>query len=126
MNNGDCVEVASVSDTEIGVRDSKDPRGAILKFTPAEWDMFIDSVRNGEFDRRYLTSIYAGYSKGPLHTDDLIFTITAGFTLLRGVTRARQVRVSAEKLEEERHVRREAAVPDTGDPVRVQWPSAWP
>ena len=36
----------------IRVRDSKNPRGAVLNFTPGEWDAFIGGVRNGEFDRK--------------------------------------------------------------------------
>ena len=47
--NGDCVEVASLPDARIGVRDSKDPDGPVLRFTPAEWTAFIGGVRNGEF-----------------------------------------------------------------------------
>ena len=32
------------------VRDSKNPRGPVLMFTPEEWDAFFGGVRNGEFD----------------------------------------------------------------------------
>lgn len=49
--NGNCVEVAGLTDDRIRVRDSKHPRGAVLTFTPAEWDAFIGGVHNGEFDR---------------------------------------------------------------------------
>lgn len=49
--NGDCVEVSGLTADTIRVRDSKHPRGAVLNFTPAEWDAFIGGVRNGEFDR---------------------------------------------------------------------------
>lgn len=48
---GNCVEVAGLSANRIRIRDSKHPRGAVLNFTPAEWDAFIGGVRNGEFDR---------------------------------------------------------------------------
>jgi len=48
--NGNCVEVASLPDQEVGVRDSKDTEGPILRFTPDEWHAFIGGVRNGEFD----------------------------------------------------------------------------
>jgi uncharacterized protein DUF397 len=47
--NGDCVEVASLPDDRIGVRDSKDTEGPILGFTPAEWIAFVSEVRNGKF-----------------------------------------------------------------------------
>lgn len=50
--NGNCVEVAGLADDAILVRDSKNPRGGILNFTPAEWDAFVGGVRNGEFDRK--------------------------------------------------------------------------
>jgi uncharacterized protein DUF397 len=49
--NGNCVEVASLPDDEVGVRDSKNTEGPVLRFTPAEWHAFIGGVRNGEFDR---------------------------------------------------------------------------
>jgi hypothetical protein len=47
---GNCVEVAFV-DGVIAVRDSKDRGGAVLTFTPAEWDAFIGGVEDGEFRR---------------------------------------------------------------------------
>jgi hypothetical protein len=49
--NGNCVEVAGLTGEVISVRNSRDPRGAILSFTPAEWGAFVGGVRNGEFDR---------------------------------------------------------------------------
>lgn len=49
--NGDCVEVANLPDGDIGVRDSKNSEGAILRFTPGEWHAFLGGVRNGEFDK---------------------------------------------------------------------------
>lgn len=48
--NGDCVEVASLADGQIGVRDSKETAGPVLRFTPAEWRAFVGGARNGEFD----------------------------------------------------------------------------
>jgi hypothetical protein len=48
--NGNCVEVAGLPDGEIGVRNSRDPDGAVLRFTPDEWQAFLGGVRNGEFD----------------------------------------------------------------------------
>jgi hypothetical protein len=50
FSNGNCVEVASMPGGGIGVRDSKDTEGPILRFTPDEWIAFIGGVRNGEFD----------------------------------------------------------------------------
>jgi hypothetical protein len=51
-HNGNCVEVAGLGGGAISVRNSRDPRGAVLTFTPAEWDAFIGGVRLGEFDRK--------------------------------------------------------------------------
>ena len=48
--NGNCVEVASLPDGEIGVRNSRDSTGPVLRFTSDEWHAFIGGVRNGEFD----------------------------------------------------------------------------
>lgn len=48
--NGNCVEVVQLDDG-VAVRDSKNPTGPALLFTPAEWDAFIGGVKDGEFDR---------------------------------------------------------------------------
>ncbi len=50
FSNGNCVEVASLPDDEIGVRNSRDAAGPVLRFTPDEWHAFLGGVRNGEFD----------------------------------------------------------------------------
>ena len=50
LSNGNCVEVANLAGGTVGVRDSKDVKGPVLRFTPAEWDAFLGGVRNGEFD----------------------------------------------------------------------------
>ncbi|MFQ6394985.1 DUF397 domain-containing protein [Nocardia sp. KC 131] len=47
-----CVEVAHLEGGMIGVRDSKNPSGPALVFTPGEWDAFTAGVNEGEFDRR--------------------------------------------------------------------------
>lgn len=44
-----CVEVA-FEQARILVRDSKDPAGPVLHFSPKEWDVFLLGVGNGEFD----------------------------------------------------------------------------
>jgi hypothetical protein len=44
-----CVEVAFV-DGSIVVRNSRDPDGPRLVFTPNEWDAFVDGAKDGEFD----------------------------------------------------------------------------
>ncbi|SDG05592.1 protein of unknown function [Sinosporangium album] len=57
-NGQNCVEVAVVKggtgpkagDVVFMVRDSKDPDGPQLQFTPAEWEAFLGGVKDGEFD----------------------------------------------------------------------------
>ncbi len=49
--NGNCVEVASLPGGEIGVRNSRDSGGPVLRFTSDEWHAFLGGVRKGEFDR---------------------------------------------------------------------------
>jgi hypothetical protein len=61
-NGGDCVEVGVMgggvsprSRSEYGeklvaVRDSKDPEGPRLCFTPADWDAFRRGMQSGAFD----------------------------------------------------------------------------
>jgi Domain of unknown function (DUF397) len=51
FSNGNCVEVASLPEGGVGVRNSRDPEGSVLRFTPDEWHAFLGGVRNGEFDR---------------------------------------------------------------------------
>jgi hypothetical protein len=48
-NNGACVEAASVVG-KIALRDSKDPYGPILLYTPTEFNAFLDGAKKGEFD----------------------------------------------------------------------------
>lgn len=47
----DCVEIAHLDGGHVGVRDSKNPSGPALVFTPSEWDAFLSGATNGEFDR---------------------------------------------------------------------------
>ena len=49
-NGGNCVEVASNLPGAVAVRDSKDPHGPALIFTPDEWEAFTAGVRRGGFD----------------------------------------------------------------------------
>jgi hypothetical protein len=49
-SSGNCVEVADNLPGVIAVRDSKDPSGPALIFTPAEWNAFIGGAKDGEFD----------------------------------------------------------------------------
>ncbi|MBB4919014.1 DUF397 domain-containing protein [Streptosporangium saharense] len=49
-DNGQCVEVATNLPGVVAVRDSKDPSGPALAFTPAQWRSFIGRVNTGAFD----------------------------------------------------------------------------
>lgn len=46
----ECVEVARLADGARAIRDSKNPTGPTLRFTPAEWIAFTASLRDGHFD----------------------------------------------------------------------------
>ena len=45
--SGACVEAAAWSGTRVDVRDSKNPQGALLRFTPVQWNAFVAGVRSG-------------------------------------------------------------------------------
>ncbi|MEV7969265.1 DUF397 domain-containing protein [Sphaerisporangium sp. NPDC088356] len=49
-NGGQCVEVAMNLPKMVAVRDSKQPDGPELLFTPGEWLAFIDGAKAGVFD----------------------------------------------------------------------------
>jgi len=49
-NGGGCVEVARIPAVVVAVRDSKDPDGPKLAFSPAGWQAFIRRVQAGGFD----------------------------------------------------------------------------
>ncbi|MFF3072067.1 DUF397 domain-containing protein [Kitasatospora sp. NPDC057936] len=47
--NDDCVEVADGISNVIPVRDSKDPHGPALGFSPEAWRAFITGIQAGDF-----------------------------------------------------------------------------
>jgi hypothetical protein len=47
-NGGACVEVAPLPGG-VAVRDSKNPAGPILSFTPDEWRAFISDMKTSRF-----------------------------------------------------------------------------
>lgn len=49
-NGGACVEVAGNLPGIVAVRDSKDPAGPVLGFSPQAWAAFTGGVKAGEFD----------------------------------------------------------------------------
>jgi hypothetical protein len=50
FSNSNCVEVAALPGGGVAVRSSKNPAGAVLRFTPGEWDAFVGGAKAGEFD----------------------------------------------------------------------------
>jgi hypothetical protein len=48
-NGGNCVEVAGNLAGLVAVRDSKDPAGPALVFTPDNWQAFTTAIKSGEF-----------------------------------------------------------------------------
>jgi hypothetical protein len=47
---GDCVEVARLASGDVAVRNSRDPHGPALVYTPAEIAAFLVGAKAGEFD----------------------------------------------------------------------------
>lgn len=50
-NGGDCVEVARNLRGAVAVRDSKNPEGPKLVFSPADWQNFTAGIKAGRHDR---------------------------------------------------------------------------
>ncbi|MER8073706.1 DUF397 domain-containing protein [Streptomyces sp. NPDC094034] len=48
---GNCVEVAALSEGVVAVRNSRYPDGPALLFTPGEIEAFVDGAKACEFDR---------------------------------------------------------------------------
>ncbi|MER6175561.1 DUF397 domain-containing protein [Streptosporangium sp. NPDC001681] len=49
-NTDDCIEVANLPGGSRAVRDSKNPNGPTLNFTPGAWRTFITSIKNNKLD----------------------------------------------------------------------------
>jgi hypothetical protein len=43
---GDCVETATLGNADVGVRDSKQPNGAVLRFSPAAMAAYLRAVKH--------------------------------------------------------------------------------
>lgn len=52
--NASCVEVATnlADHGTVGLRDSKDPHGAVLAFSPQTWNTFVQDAVTGRFHGR--------------------------------------------------------------------------
>jgi hypothetical protein len=48
--NGQCVEMATVDDGTVAVRDSKHPSGPVLMFGSEQWRAFLRRAKSGKFD----------------------------------------------------------------------------
>jgi hypothetical protein len=48
--SGDCLEAAKLPTGNVAIRNSRDPDGPALIFTPSEWDAFVRGARDGDFD----------------------------------------------------------------------------
>ncbi|MBC6465978.1 DUF397 domain-containing protein [Actinomadura alba] len=51
-DTGQCVEIAGLPRV-VAVRDSKDPDGPKLSFSPATWQAFSADVKSGTFDLQH-------------------------------------------------------------------------
>lgn len=49
-NNGQCVEVRDRT-SAVDVRDSKNPAGPVLTFSPGSWGAFVRETKHGELDK---------------------------------------------------------------------------
>lgn len=47
---GNCVELATLGDGDVAVRNSRDPDGPALVYTPNEVAAFVAGAKEGEFD----------------------------------------------------------------------------
>ncbi|WP_454194754.1 DUF397 domain-containing protein [Nocardia sp. Marseille-Q1738] len=47
----ECVEVAWLDGGMVGVRDSKNPSGLALVFTPGEWDALLAGAADGVYEQ---------------------------------------------------------------------------
>ncbi|MCX4766982.1 DUF397 domain-containing protein [Streptomyces sp. NBC_01275] len=47
---GNCVEVAALDGGDVALRNSRDPHGPALVYTPAELAAFVAGAKDGEFD----------------------------------------------------------------------------
>ena len=62
---GNCVEVADLPDGAVGIRNSRDTDGPVLRITPDEWATFLAGARRWEFDRFGLAGRTTAYLAGP-------------------------------------------------------------
>jgi hypothetical protein len=49
-SRGNCVEMARLPSGEVALRNSRDPHGPVLIYTPAEIEALIQGAKDGDFD----------------------------------------------------------------------------
>ncbi|WP_089247519.1 DUF397 domain-containing protein [Asanoa hainanensis] len=47
-DTANCVEFTLLAGADVGVRDSKDPTGPVLTYSPDSWQAFVDGLRTGD------------------------------------------------------------------------------
>ncbi|NUS44129.1 MAG: DUF397 domain-containing protein [Mycobacteriaceae bacterium] len=47
---GNCVEVAHLPGGEVGMRNSREPQGAVIRVTRTEFESLVRAAKSGEFD----------------------------------------------------------------------------
>ncbi|MFC9856273.1 MULTISPECIES: DUF397 domain-containing protein [unclassified Streptomyces] len=47
---GNCVEIARLTEGHVALRNSRDTSGPALVYTSGEWNAFLQSAKDGEFD----------------------------------------------------------------------------
>ena len=76
-NAGNCVEVAVNLPGVVAVRDSKDPHGPALTFTPADWHAFTTRLRAGIPARPHSANVRGASRRAPetetLHSSPLYY-----------------------------------------------------
>ncbi|MEV7013993.1 DUF397 domain-containing protein [Streptosporangium sp. NPDC051022] len=48
--SGNCVEMAALPGGAVAIRNSRDPQGPALIYSPHELDAFVQGVKGGDFD----------------------------------------------------------------------------
>jgi len=50
VGNGACVEVAAAAE-KVMVRDSANPAGRVIRYSPQAWRAFLSAAKRGKFDK---------------------------------------------------------------------------
>ena len=96
--DSNCVEVADLDDGWVAVRDSKDPCGPALVFTPAEWDAFLKGTHAGELatDDERVDQAVAAADQRLLAALDRAHDVEGGLAIVKGTERHAKPRWGAD------------------------------